>query len=154
VATWRRVLRLQLVLQPLLLVVPSENLGAEVATFLAIGAVHGAATFLPLALLADLKDAESRTLVPATGIYVALLQSTSKIAAALAVALVFLLLPLTGVDPAPDAANDQSSLTGLRCLIVLLPVTCYALAWLRLRSYAADVSADIAAHSRVLASDG
>lgn len=139
VATWRCVLLFQLVLQPLLLMVPPANLVVTVTTFLVLGAVHGASTFLPLAMLADLKDAESRALVPATGIYVALLQSTSKIAAALAVALVFLLLPLTGFDPAPDTVNEKRSLTGLRVLIVLLPMTCYALAWLSLRSYAADV---------------
>lgn len=139
VATWRSVLVFQLVMQALLLIVPTGNLVAAVATFLVIGAVHGAATFLPLALLADLKDGESHALTPATGVYVALLQSTSKIASALAVALIFLLLPLTGFDPAPEAVNEKSSLTGLRLLIVVLPMTFYALAWLRLRSYGADV---------------
>ena len=135
---FRYVLVFQILVQPLLLIVPPMSLASAVAVFLVLGAVHGAATFLPLAMIADLKDARTENSVSHTGIYVALLQSTSKVSAALAVALMFVMLPLTGFDPSPEAVNDDTGLLGLRYMIVLLPVACYVLAWIGMRGYEYD----------------
>jgi len=132
---FRYVLVLQIALQPLLLVVPPDNLAITVAVFLLLGPAHGSATFLPLAMIADLKDVETGNVAGRTGIYVALLQSVSKVSAALAVALMFLVLPLTGFDPDPAVVNSESSLQGLRYMVVLLPMACYALGWVGMRGY-------------------
>lgn len=140
-ATFRWMLVFQICVQPVLFFVPAESLGLAVGAFVLMGAVHGGATFLPQAMIADLKDVQTGSVVARTGIYVALLQSTSKISGALAVALMFLALPLTGFDPSPDVVNNESSLLGLRFLIVLLPVLCYVVAWLSMRSYEHDQSA-------------
>ena len=140
-ATFRWMLAFQICVQPVLFIVPAESLGLAIAAFVLMGAVHGGATFLPQAMIADLKDVQTGSVVARTGIYVALLQSTSKISGALAVALMFLALPLTGFDPSPDVINDENSLLGLRFLIVLLPMLCYVIAWFSMRRYELDQSA-------------
>lgn len=50
----------------------------------------------------------------------------------------FLALPLTGFDPAPDATNDCDSLLGLRYMIVVLPVACFAVGLWGMRNYRLD----------------
>ncbi len=138
---FRWALLYQMVTQPLILLIPPENLLVTITAFLVMGAASGATVFLPQAMIADLKDVKTDTVVARTGIYVALLQSTSKISAAVAVALMFLVLPLTGFDPSPDVINDESSLNGLRLMIVLLPIACYAFGLFGLRNYEIDDAA-------------
>ncbi|MEM6583907.1 MAG: MFS transporter [Pseudomonadota bacterium] len=133
--TFRLILAYQIVAQLLFLIIPQDNLLVTVLCFMFIGAINGAAVFLPQAMIADLKDVDTGTGSARTGIYVALLQSTSKVSAALAVAIMFLVLPLTGFDPAPDALNDTSSLDGLRYMIVMLPAMCFAVALFAMRRY-------------------
>ena len=136
--TFRIVLIFQILVQPLLLIIPASNIMIATIAFLAMGAVNGAATFLPLAMIADLKDVKTKSVVSRTGIYVALLQSTSKVSAALAVGLMFLALPLTGFDPSSDVVNNQASLDGLRYMIVFLPMACYAIGLFSMRRYKLD----------------
>lgn len=138
---FRAVLLFQMSMQPLLLIIPAESLWVAVAVFIILGAVNGAATFLPLAMIADLKDVQTGKVVSRTGIYVALLQSTSKVAAAVAVALMFMVLPLTGFDPSSGVVNNEESLQGIRYMIVLLPIACYAFGWFGMRRYELDKTA-------------
>lgn len=133
--TFQLILLFQMVVQPLFLIIPPENLWLTLLCFVVLGAINGTAIFLPQAMIADLKDVETGVGVGRTGIYVALLQSTSKVASAFSVALMFLVLPLTGFDPAPGAVNDSESLLGLRFMIVGLPMACFALGLLGIRNY-------------------
>jgi len=133
--TFRLILVFQMILQPLFLIIPPERLWLTVLCFMMLGAINGTAIFLPQAMIADLKDVETGTGAGRTGIYVALLQSTSKVASALAVAMMFLVLPMTGFDPAPGAVNDADSLLGLRYMIVGLPMACFALGLFAMRNY-------------------
>lgn len=133
--TFRMVLLFQIVVQPLFLIIPAENLLVTALVFVLLGAVYGAVIFLPQAMIADLKDFRTEGVVGRTGIYVALLQSTSKVSGALAVALMFILLPLTGFDPEPSAVNDSQSLRALRYLMVILPAACYGIGWFAMRYY-------------------
>ena len=133
--TFCLVLAFQTCMQPLFLLIPESNLLVAVAAFMLLGAINGTAVFLPHAMIADLKDVEVGAGAARTGIYVALMQSTSKVAAALAVAMMFLVLPLTGFDPAPDAANSAESLQGLRYMMAGLPAVCFLAALLSMRSY-------------------
>jgi len=133
--TFRLVLLFQILVQPLFLIIPPESLGLTVLCFMVLGAINGTAIFLPQAMIADLKDVETGTGAGRTGIYVALLQSTSKVASALAVAMMFLVLPMTGFDPAPNAVNDAGSLLGLRYMIAGLPMACFALGLMAMRNY-------------------
>lgn len=136
--TFRWVLLFQIGMQPLFLVIPPENLLVAVLCFLSLGTVHGAVIFLPQAMIADLKDVDIGAGARRTGIYVALLQTASKVSAALAVALMFLVLPLTGFDPDPEIVNDVNSLQGLRYMITGLPIVCFAMAWFAMRNYSLD----------------
>jgi len=132
---FRLILLFQMIVQPLFLIIPPENLWLTLLCFAVLGAINGTAIFLPQAMIADLKDIETGTGVGRTGIYVALLQSTSKVASAFSVALMFLVLPLTGFDPAPGVVNDAESLLGLRFMIVGLPMACFALGLFGMRNY-------------------
>lgn len=142
--TFRLVLLFQIAVQPLFLFLPAENLLLTVAAFMLMGAVFGTAIFLPLAMIADLKDVKTGNVEARTGIYVALLQSASKVSSALAVALMFLLLPLTGFDPEPGAVNSPETIKSLRYMITILPAMCYAMGWFAMRNYEKPRSIQVA----------
>jgi Na+/melibiose symporter-like transporter len=127
-----------MLVQPVLLLLPAKNLPVTIVCFVLVGAIMGASVFLPQAMIADLKDTDHVDGGSKTGIVVALLQSTSKLAAALAVAVTFVLLPMTGFDPALGVANSTESLMALRQVIVGAPFVFFFLAWLSLRGYVAD----------------
>ncbi|MFV8817511.1 MFS transporter [Haliea sp. E17] len=133
--TFCLVLLFQILVQPLFLLIPAGNVHLTLPCFMLLGAINGAAVFLPQAMIADLKDIDTGSGQARTGVYVALLQSTSKVASALAVALMFLVLPLTGFDPGPQAQNDPQSLARLRSLIAGLPMACFALGLWGMRRY-------------------
>ncbi len=132
---FRLALIFQILVQPLFLFIPPDNLYIAALSFTVLGAINGAAVFLPQAMIADVKDVDTGAGEARTGIYVALLQSTSKVASALAVAMMFLVLPTTGFDPAPQASNDSESLKSLRYLIVALPVACFSFALWGMRKF-------------------
>ncbi len=136
--TFKVVIVFQVIVQPLFLMLPPEELPLTLLCFILLGAINGTAVFLPQAMIADLKDLDIGAGVARTGIYVSLLQSTSKISAAIAVAIMFLALPYTGFDPAPHAVNDSNSLLGLRYLIVGLPMACFLMALWGMRNYSLD----------------
>ena len=129
------VLIFQIAIQPIFLIIPPENIQITVVCFLLLGAINGCVVFLPHSMIADLKDRETAVGHSRTGSYVALLQSASKVSAALAVALMYLALPITGFDPDPDAANTPESLQHLRYFIVGLPMLSYAIGLCGMRNF-------------------
>jgi len=125
----------------LFLVIPAGNIVLAFLAFILIGANQGTINFLPQAMIADVADVDaSSNGTVRTAIFIGLLQSTSKISGALSVALMYLLLPLTGFDPEPNAENSESSLSGLRILITLAPSLCYLAAVYLMTGY--DLSED------------
>lgn len=117
---------IQLACLMLFLIIPPGNILIAFLAFILIGANQGTIIFLPQAMIADVADVDAlRNGTVRTAIFIGLLQSTSKISGALSVALMYLLLPLTGFDPDPNAENSASSLSGLRILITLAPSLCY-----------------------------
>jgi len=111
----------------LYLVIPSHNLLFASAAFLLLGANQAVGTYIPRAIMADVSDlSTSETGRQQTGFYMALLQSSSKIAAALAVGLSYPVLSWIGFDPAPDAVNSEQTLVALRATMVLFPGIMFA----------------------------
>lgn len=137
---YRASLLVQCALLPLFLIIPPENLLLTLVAFTLLGANQGTVVFLPQAMLADITDNDLRTgYRRRTGLYVSILQSTSKLSSALAVAVMFFTLSLIGFDPAPNAINTPDSLTRLRFVIAALPAFFYVVAWLGMRNYSIDL---------------
>ncbi len=135
---------------PALVLLPPGNLWLCLAAFMLVGAYNGVVTFLPQTMMADITDMEAvHSGERRTGLYVALLQTSSKLSAALGVALTYLLLALIGFDPKPEAANTAQSLLGLKCLFALLPAGFFLLAWLALRDYPLDESRQLALRRKI-----
>ena len=110
-----------------------------VLVFLLIGANNGTVVFLPQAMIGDITDLEAADGGPKrTGLYVALLQSTSKLAGALGVALTYAVLARVGFDPDPEATNTAQALQGLRYVIVLFPGALYLLGFVAMSLYDLD----------------
>lgn len=136
-ATYRIALLVQIPLLPIFLFIPAENLLASVVCFIILGSNHGAASFLPQAMIADLKDLTIHgNIRNRTGTYIAILQSTSKVAGALAVGIMYAVLAWVGFDPDPAATNDEASLDALRWALAGVPALCYLMGWLGMRRYA------------------
>lgn len=137
--TYRLSFLVQLCVLPIFLFIPAENLAVALTCFVLLGANHSVASFLPQAMIADLKDVSIQgTIKNRTGSYIAVLQTTSKVAGALAVGATFYVLSLIGFDPDPEAVNTGQEIQGLRYLIVGLPAVCYALGWLGMRGFRAE----------------
>jgi len=129
----------QLLVLPLLLWLPSQNLLLAIVVFLLVGANNGTIVFLPQAMIGDIADVEVAAGGPRrTGLYVALLQSTSKLSGALGVALTYAVVARVGFDPAPDVVNSPQALAGLRYVIVLFPGALYLLGFLAICLYTLD----------------
>ncbi len=112
----------------LYLVIPAGSVLLASLAFLLLGANQAVGTYIPRAIMADVTDIDTaESGVQQTGLYMALLQSTSKVAAALAIGLSYPVLGLIGFDPAPDTANSDSTLFGLRMMMVLFPGAAFVL---------------------------
>jgi len=129
----------QLLVSPLLVFLPAESLGLTLAAFMLVGASNAVGNFIPPALMADVSDVDTaKTGLARTGLHMSVLQSSSKIAAALALAVTYPLLSAVGFDPSPEAQNSSAALAGLRALIVLLPASFFGTVLLVMRSYPID----------------
>ncbi len=115
----------------LYLVLPTGSAWIAGVAFLMLGAMQAVGAFIPRAIMADVTDmdtAQSGKLQ--SGLYMSLLQSTSKIGAALAIGLSYPVLSLVGFDPSPGAINSDSALFGLRVIMVAFPgVTLSVVIW-------------------------
>ncbi len=112
----------------LFLVIPAGNIAIASFAFLLMGASGSVSNFIPRAIMADVADMDTaETGIQQTALYMSLLQSTSKIAAALAVGISYPILSLVGFDPAPEAANPDTALFGLRMMMFLFPSVAFGL---------------------------
>lgn len=103
-------------------VVPAGNVVLACIALMFLGANQAVGTYIPAAIMADVTDYDAvKTGKRRTGLYMSLLQTSSKIAAALAVGLSYPILNLIGFDASPDAQNPAEILDGLRWMLFLLP---------------------------------
>ena len=112
----------QIVAGLLYLFLPPESMLLTSLAFLLLGANQAVGTYIPRAIMADVADIDTaQSGIQQTGLYMSLLQSTSKVAAALAVGLSYPILSAIGFDPSPDVINSDSTLFGLRMMMFLFP---------------------------------
>ncbi len=108
------------------LFVPSGDLVLASVALMLLGANQAVGTYIPAAIMADVTDYDAvKSGRRRTGLYMSLLQTSSKIAAALSVGLSYPILSLIGFDASPDANNSIEVLDGLRWLLFLLPGALY-----------------------------
>ena len=116
-------------LSPLFLLVlpPGEAVLTGLAFFL-IGVNTSANEFLPRSMMADVSDEDAaKSGSNRMGLYYALLQFSSKLAAGLAVFIGFSFLTIFGFDPVLGTDNSADALERIRYLIVALPMAAYAI---------------------------
>jgi glycoside/pentoside/hexuronide:cation symporter, GPH family len=102
---------------PLILVVPVGNVPFALLVWVCLGVNMAAGPFLFRAIMADVADHDTvRTGQQRTGLFYALLTSTSKVGAALAIGLGYLVLDFIGFVPGGD--NTATALGGLRAVYV------------------------------------
>lgn len=109
--------------QSLFLLVPANNLLVTLAIQSLAGLSYGATSALPRAMTADVADEQRlATGQERTGLLYALLIGVWKIGQALSVGIMFYVLAWIGFNPAPDAGNPASALSGLAALYIGLPI--------------------------------
>jgi len=111
---------------------PTGDVASAVFGMALAGLPFAAQLFLLRAMLADVADVDRlETGLDRNGLLQAVLTTTSKIAHALPVALIYPFLDLVGFDPAPSAANTPEAIAHMTLLFVLAPVSLMAVAaWL------------------------
>lgn len=110
------------------LFVPEGNVIFACLALLLLGPNQAVSTYIPSAIMADVTDFDAvQTGKRRTGLYMSLLQTSSKIAAAFAVGLSYPILSLIGFDASPEANNSAGVLFNIRWLVFLFPAGLYAL---------------------------
>ena len=124
---------------PLLMFLPEGIAWICFIAFVFAGAYNGVIAFLPQTMMADITDMDALySGERRTGLYVALLQTSSKLSSALGVAVTYLALSFIGFDPDPEMVNSPEVLQRMRYLFALLPVVFFSAAWLTMRQYPLD----------------
>lgn len=102
---------------PLILLVPVGNVPFALVVWIFLGVNMAAGPFLFRSVMADVADHDAvMTGQQRTGLFYAMLTSTSKIGAALAIGLGYLALDVIGFTPGGE--NTQATLDGLRAVYV------------------------------------
>lgn len=108
------------------LLVPEGGVVFACIALLLLGANQAVSTYIPAAIMADVTDYDAvKSGKRRTGLYMSILQTSSKIAAAFAVGLSYPLLSAIGFDASPEAVNSEEVLFNIRWLMVLLPAVLY-----------------------------
>jgi glycoside/pentoside/hexuronide:cation symporter, GPH family len=104
------------------LFVPSGNVVLACVALMFLGANQAVGTYIPAAIMADVTDYDAvKSGKRRTGLYMSLLQTSSKVAAAFSVGLSYPILSMIGFDASPDASNSIAILDDLRWMLFLLP---------------------------------
>jgi GPH family glycoside/pentoside/hexuronide:cation symporter len=107
--------------------------------FLFVGAITSAHELFPRTMIADVCDhdqAQSGT--ERMGLYYALLQLSSKLAAGLMASGIYMALSWIGFDPNAGAENSQEMIDNVRYLIVFTPIAAYMVVVLLMWKYPID----------------
>ncbi len=135
----------------LYLIIPVGSVLITSVAFLFLGANQAVGTYIPRAIMADVTDIDTaESGVQQTGLYMSLLQSTSKVAAALAIGLSYPILSMVGYDPSPEAINPDGALFGLRMMMVLFPGVTFGLVILIMWNFPLGESEQVALRKRML----
>lgn len=140
------------VLHAALALLPAGGFNEAIVGMLLAGIPYTALYFFPRAMLADVGDVDRlKTGLDRNGLLQAVLTTTSKIAHAAPVAIIYPILAAIHFDPKPGAANTPDAVLGMTLLFVLVPVALVlAAGWLVARwphdeKAHADVQAALAA---------
>ncbi|WP_428820980.1 MFS transporter [Microbulbifer sp. MCCC 1A16149] len=116
------VLCYQLIVSFLFLVLPEGNVMLACIAFLAMGAVQAVLTYIPAAIMADVVDVDvAESGKQRTGLYMSMLQTSSKVASALAVGVSYPILSAVGFDGGSVANYSDYVLDNVRWVMTLLP---------------------------------
>jgi GPH family glycoside/pentoside/hexuronide:cation symporter len=128
-----------MVVPVLMFFLPPGQLWLAALAFLFVGAITSAHEMLPRTMMADVCDhdqAESGS--ERMGLYYALLQLSSKLAAGLMASGIYMALSWIGFDPDAGAENSQAMIDNVRYLIVFTPIGAYLLVLLLMWKYPID----------------
>jgi Na+/melibiose symporter-like transporter len=123
----------------LLFFLPPERLWLTALAFLFVGAITSAHELLPRTMMADVCDqdqAESGT--ERMGLYYALLQLSSKLAAGFMASAIYMGLSWLGFDAKTGGQNSQAMIDDVRYLIVFTPIAAYVVVLLLMWRYPID----------------
>jgi Na+/melibiose symporter-like transporter len=123
----------------LMFFLPPGQLWLTALAFLFVGAITSAHEMLPRTMMADVCDhdqAESGS--ERMGLYYALLQLSSKLAAGFMASGIYMALSWIGFDPDAGAENSQAMIDNVRYLIVFTPIGAYLLVLLLMWKYPID----------------
>ncbi|MDH3352583.1 MAG: MFS transporter [Gammaproteobacteria bacterium] len=123
----------------LLFFLPPGRLWLTALAFLFVGAITSAHELLPRTMMADVCDHDqAESGAERMGLYYALLQLSSKLAAGLMASAIYVGLSWFGFDPDAGAENTQATIDNVRYLIVFTPIAAYVLVMLLMWRYPID----------------
>jgi glycoside/pentoside/hexuronide:cation symporter, GPH family len=127
--------------QPLLLLLPENNVPVVSLAMAGAGIVYAAPAYLLRAMMADVGDEDLlATGKDRTGLLYAMVTLTGKAGFAFAVGTTYLVLGLVGFEATRGAGNDESALVGLEAMFMAVPVVCSLISLLMLRGYPVDAA--------------
>ena len=128
-----------MVVPALMFFLPPGQLWLTALVFLFVGAITSAHEMLPRTMMADVCDHDQAASgSERMGLYYALLQLSSKLAAGLMASGIYLALSWIGFDPDAGAENSQAMIDNVRYLIVFTPIGAYLLVLLLMWKYPID----------------
>jgi len=128
-----------MVVPALMFFLPPGQLWLAALAFLFVGAITSAHEMLPRTMMADVCDHDQAASgSERMGLYYALLQLSSKLAAGLMASGIYLALSWIGFDPDAGAENSQAMIDNVRYLIVFTPIAAYLLVLLLMWKYPID----------------
>lgn len=128
-----------MVVPALMFFLPPGQLWLTALAFLFVGAITSAHEMLPRTMMADVCDHDQAASgSERMGLYYALLQLSSKLAAGLMASGIYMALSWIGFDPDAGAENSQAMIENVRYLIVFTPIGAYLLVLLLMWKYPID----------------
>jgi Na+/melibiose symporter-like transporter len=128
-----------MVVPALMFFLPPGQLWLTALVFLFVGAITSAHEMLPRTMMADVCDHDQAASgSERMGLYYALLQLSSKLAAGLMASGIYMALSWIGFDPDAGAENSQAMIDNVRYLIVFTPIGAYLLVLLLMWKYPID----------------
>ncbi len=128
-----------MVVPALMFFLPPGQLWLTALAFLFVGAITSAHEMLPRTMMADVCDHDQAASgSERMGLYYALLQLSSKLAAGLMASGIYMALSWIGFDPDAGAENSQEMIENVRYLIVFTPIAAYLLVLLLMWKYPID----------------
>jgi len=128
-----------MVVPALMFFLPPGQLWLAALAFLFVGAITSAHEMLPRTMMADVCDHDQAASgSERMGLYYALLQLSSKLAAGLMASGIYMALSWIGFDPDAGAENSRAMIDNVRYLIVFTPIAAYVLVLLLMWKYPID----------------